>query len=56
MFAQGKGMITCADPGGKTKTGERTAPGCVQPGTETVTLGGVELEFCKEHVKNYESS
>jgi hypothetical protein len=54
MYAQGRGKITCAAPGAAVQTGERPSPGCVQPATTTVVLGGIDIEFCEGCASKYE--
>lgn len=47
VYAQGKNMITCAAPAPHNTQGDRVAYGCVQPGTVTLVINHVELEFCE---------
>lgn len=47
MYAQGKNLITCASPAPQNDQGDRVNYGCVQPGTVTLTINNVELEFCE---------
>lgn len=42
-------VVMCAEPSPKAERGERRQIGCCQPGTEIVTYGDVDLEFCLRH-------
>lgn len=53
MHALIANKVMCAEPAPRNEQGERVELGCCQPGTEIVTLGGVDLEFCLRHAVKY---